>query len=62
LRARALGFEVETVVGPQIEEVRILDTNPLLVRLELEGDDTIELVQRPAEPGPGPAPTRAPRR
>jgi hypothetical protein len=62
LRARALGFEVEAVVGRQIEDVTIPDANPLLVRLHLEGGDTIELLQQPAEPGAGPARTRGPGR
>jgi hypothetical protein len=35
---------------------------PMLVRLQLEGGDTIELPQQPAEPRPGPARTRAPGR
>lgn len=62
LRARALGFEVEAVVGRQIEDVSIPAANPLLVRLQLEGGDTIELLQQPAEPAPWPARTRAPGR
>jgi Integrase core domain len=60
LRARALGFEFEAVVGRQIEDVTIPDTNPLIVHLQLEGGDTIELLQQPAEPRPGPARNRAP--
>jgi hypothetical protein len=60
LRARALGFEVEAVVGRRIEDVAIPATNPLLVQLKLEDGDTIELLQQPAEPEGGPARTRAP--
>jgi hypothetical protein len=62
LRATSLGFEVEAVVGRHIEHVTIPETNPLLVRLELEDGQTIELLQRAAEPEPGPARTRAPGR
>lgn len=62
LRARALGFEVEAVVGRKIEHVTIPDTNPLLVRVRLEGGDIIELLQKPAGPRPGPARTQAPGR
>lgn len=62
LRARAFGFEVEAVVGRRIDDVKIPVANPLLVQLELEGGETIELLQRPAEPKPGPARTRPPGR
>jgi hypothetical protein len=61
LRATSLGFEIEAVVGRHIEKVTISKANPLLVRLQLEGGDTIELLQQPGEPMPGPART-APRR
>ena len=62
LRAPSLGFEIEAVVGRQIEKVTISKPNPLLVRLQLEGGDTIELLQQPGEPAPGPARTRPPKR
>jgi hypothetical protein len=62
LRATSLGFEVEAVVGRHIEHVTIPNTNPLLVRLELEDGQTLELLQQPAEPEPGPARTRPPGR
>jgi hypothetical protein len=62
LRATSLGFEVEAVVGRHIEQVTIHAANPLLVRLQLQGGDTIELLQQPGEPEPGPARTRAPGR
>lgn len=57
-RARALGFEIEAVAGLRIEDVAVDGKNPLLVRIRLEGGKTIELLQQPAEPGPGPARTR----
>jgi hypothetical protein len=62
LRARALGFEVEAVVGRRIDDVTIPAANPLLVQLKLEDGDTIELLQQPAEPETGPARTRPPGR
>jgi hypothetical protein len=62
LRATTLGFEIEAVVGRHIEKVTISTANPLLVRLQLEGGDTIELLQQPAEPVPGAARPGPPRR
>jgi hypothetical protein len=60
LRATSLGFEIEAVVGRHIEKVTISKANPLLVRLQLEGGDTIELVQQPGEPARGAARARPP--
>jgi hypothetical protein len=60
LRATSLGFQVEAVVGRQIERVTIPEANPLLVRLELQGGEVLELLQRPAEPEPSPSRTQPP--
>jgi uncharacterized protein (TIGR04255 family) len=45
------------VLGTTCEKVTISKANPLLVRLQLEGGDTIELLQQPGEPMRGPART-----
>jgi hypothetical protein len=55
LRTTSLGFDIEAVVGRHIEQVTIPETNPLLVQLLLEGGVTIQLLQQPADPAPGPA-------
>lgn len=61
LRATSFGFEVEAVVGRQIERVTFPKANPLLVRLHLEGGEVLELLQQPAEPEPAPSRTQPPR-
>ena len=55
LRAVAVGFEIEAVLGRHIESVSFPTSNPLLVRLELDDGSAIELVQQPTDPGEGPA-------
>ena len=62
LRASSVGFEMEAVVGRQIERVEFPKTNPLLVRLHLEGGGMVELLQQPAEPWPAPARKQEPKR
>lgn len=54
LRAVALGFEIESVVGRQIDKVEIPSQNPLAVYLHLDDGSTIELLQPPADPAPAP--------
>lgn len=55
LRAVTVGFEIEAVVGRHIDSVTFSSANPLAVQLHLDGGAIIELLQQPAEPGPGPA-------
>ncbi|HZJ06434.1 MAG TPA: hypothetical protein VFD59_13305 [Nocardioidaceae bacterium] len=55
LRAPQLGFEVESVLGRSIARVELAERNPLLVRLHLDDGTTVDLLQQPGEPGPGPA-------
>lgn len=60
LRSTSLGFDIEAVVGRQIEKVTIPRSDPMLVRLELSDGDVLELLQRPAEPESGPARSASP--
>ncbi len=55
LRAVTIGFEIEKVVGRQIEQVTFPRSNPLLVRLHLDDGTMIDLLQQPTDPGDGPA-------
>jgi hypothetical protein len=55
LRAVTVGFEIEAVVGKHIESVTFPSANPLTVQLHLDDGAVIELLQRPADPPPGPA-------
>lgn len=55
LRAPQFGFEVESVLGRSIASVELPERNPLLVRLHLDDGTTVDLLQQPGEPGPGPA-------
>jgi hypothetical protein len=55
LRAVTVGFEIEAVVGRHINSVTFPSANPLAVRLHLDDGSTIELLQRPTDPGEGPA-------
>jgi hypothetical protein len=57
LRAVTVGFEIEAVLGKQIEKVDLPSTNPLAVRVHLDDGTVIELLQQPAEPENGPART-----
>ncbi|RIK10608.1 MAG: hypothetical protein DCC49_02845 [Acidobacteria bacterium] len=50
LRSPELGFGIEEVVGKQILDVEIPQSNPLLVRLRLDDESVVELMQRPGEP------------
>jgi hypothetical protein len=60
LRASSVGFEVEAVVGRQIEEVNVPNANPLMVSLRLDDGTTINLLQQPTEPDEGPGRTQSP--
>lgn len=55
LRAVAVEFEIESVVGRQMTKVEIPSQNPLAVRLHLDDCSTIELLQHPTSPDAGPA-------
>ena len=55
LRATKLGFDVEQAIGRRIEEVTVERNDPLLVRLHLDNGSTLELLQHPDSPPPGPA-------
>lgn len=57
LRATKLGFDVEQAIGRRIEDVTVEQTDPLIVRLHLDDGSTIELLQHPDSPPPGPART-----
>jgi hypothetical protein len=50
LRATSVGFELERVVGHQIERISFPRENPLFVRLHLDDGTEIDLLQRPVEP------------
>jgi len=49
LRAGNLGFEVEAVVSRTIRKVEIPKKTPLEVRIELDDDQVIQLLQQPAK-------------
>jgi hypothetical protein len=50
LRTPNLGFTVEDVIGRSIQRVDVPKSNPLTVRLVLDDDSVIELLQQPGEP------------
>jgi hypothetical protein len=55
LRAPSIGFDLEAVVGRQIERVEVPRKQPLFVRLHLDDGTSIDLLQHPGEPAAGPA-------
>jgi hypothetical protein len=55
LRTASVGFDIENVLGHQIEEVTFPHRDPLLVRLRLDDGTILELLQQPTETPPGPA-------
>lgn len=54
-RATSVGFELEAVLGRRIETHECPSRQPLAVRLHLDDGSFVELLQHPAEPGPGPS-------
>lgn len=57
---QADGFDLEAVVGRQIENVTMPMSNPILVELRLDDGTTISLLQQPGEPEQGPSRTNPP--
>jgi hypothetical protein len=57
LRATAVGFELERVIGRHIEKVTFPRDKPLFVRLQLDDGRQIDLLQPPVESDAG-APSR----
>lgn len=55
LRAPTIAFELEAVVGRQIQRITFPRKHPLFVRLHLDDGTTIDLLQHPGEPDDGPA-------
>lgn len=60
LRAVQVGFKVEDVIGRSIVNVEVPKRNPILLRFHLDDGTTVDLLQQPAEPGPGPARSATP--
>lgn len=52
LRTANLGFEVEAVVGRTIRNVEVPKKSPLEVRIQLDDDQVIQLLQQPTTPDP----------
>ncbi len=53
LRATSVGFELERVIGRQINTVTFPSENPLYVRLHIDDGSTIDLLKKPDEPQEG---------